>query len=152
MTRPRKVKVRSCVFCSPRFAVIRDKKQNVTKPTTSSIGGIKCTKCGRFACDNCLMKLISAIPQNNWDNWCRNIHTYLKTKSIHSHFVGHCCELKVMKKPCKEQMKPIDSDIPLCNGDLFLIEFGLLIQTSFISVDIHLLSNDVKYFEIRSMA
>ena len=143
MTRPRKAKVRYCVFCSPKFAVVREKKQYSAKPPSSSHDGVKCTKCGRFACDNCLNKLMSVIPKRHWDNWCRQISSYLKTRRVPDNFAGHCCELQVTKHSPNVSKKPSESPVvPLCDGDLFLVEFGLLIQTSFTSVDIHSLSND----------
>ena len=85
--------------------------------------------------------MIEVIPTGYWDNWCRTVSAYLKGNSIRNNFIGHCCELE-KKTPVKREGNHASTNRPLCDGDLFLVKFGLLIKTSFVSVDIHALSND----------
>ena len=162
----RKPKVKKCVFCSPSFAVKKVKnKDHKIEGNGIMVGiansrGLKCTRCGRYACLDCLRKIIEKIPKNKWDAWCRHVASFVKSNGrskIEDGFVGHCCEHHITKKSASKNQdlnlslpptsipapqKGEHSNLPLCDGDLFLPEFDLLIQTSFVSVDIHALAPD----------
>ena len=107
--------------------------------------GMNCTKCGRFTCMSCLTTIVSSIPLKHHDAWCNEVKDFLAdTKATKASFLGHCCELKtnrIVEKPTSGNT-PSVSDTVLCDGDLFLPEFGLLLKTSFHAVDIHALAPD----------
>ena len=107
--------------------------------------GMICSVCGSFACSFCLNKIVSAISRKQRDEWCAHVERFLECGEYESNsFVGHCCELKMERKQDakKKKRKYMDPNTPLCDGDLFMPEFGLMVKTSFTTVDIHALAPD----------
>ena len=148
----RKQKVRTCSMCSPK-TVMQKSKHDLSQYTIDSNNGVICNQCHRFTCSSCLAKIVGAIPASHHDLWCKKVLGYLGNSSLLStSFLGHCCELKVERKIVKDEeigkMKSY-SDLSnklegrkLSDGDLIIPEFGLLLQTSFTSVDVHALAPD----------
>ena len=140
-------------MCSPK-TVMQKSKHDLTKYTVASTSdGVICNQCRRFTCSSCLTKIVEAIPASQQDLWCKRVLCYLGNSSLRStSFLGHCCELKVERKKVKDQdVRKLKSQCDLSkkleggkrsDGDLFLPEFGLLLQTSFTSVDVHALAPD----------
>lgn len=139
-------------MCDPS-TVMQKSRYDLSAYTAPTPNGIVCSHCRRFTCLSCLTKIVAAIPLKHHDTWCKNVKDYLADASVTTaSFVGHCCELRTQRNiamkenqtshdtPCHLDPKLYDST--LCDGDLFLPEFGLSLKTSFNSVDIHALAPD----------
>ena len=131
-------------MCDPS-TVIQKSRYDLSAYSVPTPNGMVCTKCRRFTCVSCLTTIVGAIPVKHHDTWCKNVKDFLADTNVtKASFLGHCCELKTKRKVeiPKSLKTPSVCDTTLCDGDLFLPEFGLLLQTTFNAVDIHALAPD----------
>ena len=131
-------------MCDPS-TVMQKSRYDLSAYTAPTPNGMVCSICRRFTCLSCVTKIVAAIPSKLHDTWCQNVKDYIADASESTaSFVGHCCELSTQRKiTMTENEKSHDTSGPkLCDGDLFLPEFGLFLKTSFNSVDIHALALD----------
>ena len=133
----KKEKKLKCCLCDSSTAMRGNALQS---ERSTNCQHIQCSRCNRYSCSMCLEKIVTAIPKPQYDLWCEEVQSFLLTGSHPDQFVGHCCEHQFQRKQVKKHIHT--SQTKLCDGDLCLIEFGLLIKTSFKTVDVHALASD----------
>ena len=144
--RRNKKKDPKCSFCSPSFVVLK-RYQAIQGKLSTTREGIRCPRCHLFACKFCLEKVEAAIPTKDKDSWCGHVQKYLKDGEIDKNFVGHCCELMMMKNQIEDAEEVVPGLVeevgtPLFDGDLFFPEFSLLVETTFKGGDVICVSPD----------
>ena len=98
--------------------------------------GLKCTLCDSFTCNACLANITLKINSfKRVDVWHGIVCSYLQNESSPpSPCIGHCCEVKsiVAEDPRIEEVAAMWYDVYLV-----MEEFGLMIRSTFIGIDIH---------------
>ena len=141
-----------CLFCSIQTV----EKQRLKKGKKSymdyeaSSEGLKCVKCGGYACRLCLVEVINKFKpiHRTHDRWCREVSKYLEGGSSIPFVGGHCCEWTIQKKLSHVEFSKRCHNVLLprrFDGYLFLPEYGLLIDSPLNgSVDVHGFGESIK--------
>ena len=101
--------------------------------------GMKCERCGKFSCYNCLRSLYEIfLPKfREIDNWCRVVGDIFENELDHGPsgtFVGSCCEYKDEYVQTKKENPMVNQNI---RGDVIAPEYLALFPSPFGVVDVH---------------